>query len=74
MFSDGKIEAIVPEVSLGEGHDIERLQGGVLAPGFIDAQVNGGGGRMLNDEPTPETMFVIARAIANTERPAFCRR
>ncbi|KAB2752404.1 N-acetylglucosamine-6-phosphate deacetylase [Brucella anthropi] len=61
VFSDGKIEAIVPEASLGEAHDVERLNGGVLAPGFIDAQVNGGGGRMLNDQPTPETMFTIAK-------------
>ncbi|MEL4070374.1 N-acetylglucosamine-6-phosphate deacetylase [Ochrobactrum sp. GPK 3] len=60
VFSDGKVEAIVPEAALGEAHQVERLKGGVIAPGFIDAQVNGGGGRMLNDQPTPETMFVIA--------------
>jgi N-acetylglucosamine-6-phosphate deacetylase len=34
----------------------------VLAPGFIDLQVNGGGGILLNDEPTPEAMRAIARA------------
>ena len=33
-----------------------------LAPGFIDLQVNGGGGVLLNDEPTPEAMRAIARA------------
>ncbi|MGU3399591.1 N-acetylglucosamine-6-phosphate deacetylase [Brucellaceae bacterium D45D] len=60
VFSDGKVEAIVPEADLAEAHQVERLNGGILAPGFIDAQVNGGGGRMLNDAPTPETMFVIA--------------
>ncbi|MBC2886116.1 N-acetylglucosamine-6-phosphate deacetylase [Ochrobactrum sp. CM-21-5] len=60
VFNGGSIEAIVPEASLGEEHIVERLAGGILAPGFIDAQVNGGGGRMLNDQPTPETMFMIA--------------
>lgn len=60
VFGDGKVEAIVPEAALGESHDVLRLDGGVLTPGFIDAQVNGGGGRMLNDDPTPETMYVIA--------------
>lgn len=60
VFSDGKVEAIMPETELCKAHQVERLAGGVLAPGFIDAQVNGGGGRMLNDAPTPETMFVIA--------------
>src|SRR5260370_12161023 len=36
--------------------------GALLAPGFIDLQVNGGGGILLNDEPTPEGMRAIARA------------
>jgi len=36
--------------------------GTVLAPGFIDLQVNGGGGVLLNDEPTPDAMRAIARA------------
>lgn len=33
-----------------------------LAPGFIDLQVNGGGGVLLNDDPSPEAMRAIARA------------
>src|SRR6476661_5077059 len=40
-----------------------RLPAGTfLAPGFIDLQVNGGGGVLLNDHPSPETMRAIARA------------
>ena len=40
-----------------------RLAPGVfLAPGFIDLQVNGGGGVLLNDQPTAEGMRAIARA------------
>ena len=40
-----------------------RLQAGAfLAPGFIDLQVNGGGGVLLNDQPTADGMRVIARA------------
>jgi len=40
-----------------------RLQAGAfLAPGFIDLQVNGGGGILLNDQPTPDGMRAIARA------------
>lgn len=34
----------------------------ILAPGFIDLQVNGGGGVLLNDAPTPEAMRSIAQA------------
>jgi N-acetylglucosamine-6-phosphate deacetylase len=38
------------------------LAGGMLAPGFIDVQVNGGGGALLNDHPTAETVRTIANA------------
>ena len=34
----------------------------MLVPGFIDLQVNGGGGVLLNDAPTPESMAAISRA------------
>jgi N-acetylglucosamine-6-phosphate deacetylase len=34
----------------------------MLVPGFIDLQVNGGGGVLLNDAPTPDAMRAIARA------------
>lgn len=43
---------------------IERiaLAGGMLAPGLVDLQVNGGGGVLLNEEPTPEGVAAIAAA------------
>src|SRR5262245_28567394 len=34
----------------------------ILAPGFIDAQVNGGGNVMLNNTPTSEACLAIAAA------------
>jgi N-acetylglucosamine-6-phosphate deacetylase len=40
----------------------EFLAGSILAPGFVDLQVNGGGGVLLNDAPTPDAMRAIARA------------
>jgi len=36
--------------------------GAFLAPGFIDLQVNGGGGVLLNDQPTVDGMCAIAKA------------
>lgn len=38
------------------------LGGDYLLPGFIDVQVNGGGGRLFNDDPSVETIRVIAAA------------
>ena len=37
-------------------------QGQILAPGLIDAQVNGGGNLLLNNAPTVETCLAIAKA------------
>jgi N-acetylglucosamine-6-phosphate deacetylase len=39
-----------------------KLQGGILAPGFIDVQVNGGGGALLNADPSVATLRKIAES------------
>ena len=38
------------------------LQGQLLLPGFIDSQVNGGGGVLFNDAPSVETIGAIGAA------------
>jgi N-acetylglucosamine-6-phosphate deacetylase len=38
------------------------LDGGFLLPGFVDTQVNGGGGLLFNDAPTLETIATIGAA------------
>ena len=38
------------------------LDGGILSPGFIDWQINGGGGVLFNGEPTVEGIAAIAAA------------
>ena len=45
-----------------EGAEQVDLAGQLLLPGFIDVQVNGGGGRLFNDDPSVETIAVIAAA------------
>ena len=50
-ISQGRIESIA--FGEAEAHASIRLPAeAVLAPGFIDIQVNGGGGVLLNDQPT----------------------
>lgn len=38
------------------------LQGHLLLPGFIDTQVNGGGGVLFNDDPSVQSIDAIGRA------------
>ena len=38
------------------------LGGGLLAPGFIDVQVNGGGGALMNDGPSADVVACIAKS------------
>ncbi|WP_298936508.1 N-acetylglucosamine-6-phosphate deacetylase [uncultured Ruegeria sp.] len=61
---DGRIEAVVPVSDLGPDVQTTTVDGGFLAPGFVDLQVNGGGGLMLNNAPEVETLRVMAAAHA----------
>lgn len=64
-LADGRIAAILrPGDALPAGVARVALSGGILAPGFVDLQVNGGGGVLLNDAPTPETVATMAAAHA----------
>ena len=57
-----KIAAVFPSNQLRAGADVTDLGDGILAPGFIDVQVNGGGGVNLNDTPTVNGVLTIAQA------------
>ena len=46
------------------GANIHALNGGIIAPGFVDLQVNGGGGVMFNDDQSVSTLKTIAQAHA----------
>ena len=56
-----RIAAIVPYAERPDGEAYD-LAGGLLAPGYIDVQVNGGGGVLFNDDPSPEAIARIAAA------------
>lgn len=55
LCADGRITAIEPTAAA------PTLRGSLL-PGFVDLQVNGAGGRSV-DEATPEALATVARAV-----------
>lgn len=63
LVEGAHITAIVaqndPRVAQAKQHD---LRGHLLLPGFIDVQVNGGGGVLFNETPTVEALASIAAA------------
>ena len=62
LLADGTIRDIVADDAIPATARTTRLAGGTLAAGFIDLQVNGGGGVMFNDAPTAATIAAIGRA------------
>ncbi|WP_137931296.1 N-acetylglucosamine-6-phosphate deacetylase [Mesorhizobium comanense] len=62
VVRDGRVEAIVPSGALASDIRAVETGGGMLAPGFVDIQVNGGGGVMLNDHPDVASIETICRA------------
>ena len=48
--------------ALPSGCDLINVDGRYIVPGFIDTQVNGGGGVLFNDTPTVEGLAAIASA------------
>ena len=62
LVRDGRIEAVVGAREVVGADRVIDLGGDLLVPGFIDAQVNGGGGALFNDDPSAATIAIIARA------------
>jgi N-acetylglucosamine-6-phosphate deacetylase len=62
VLGGGRIAAVVRAEDVPPGCRMEDLGGHLLAPGFIDVQVNGGGGVLFNDAPTVEGIDAIGRA------------
>jgi N-acetylglucosamine-6-phosphate deacetylase len=63
VIQDGWIADIVTDEDASlKGLAVHDLKGALLLPGFIDTQVNGGGGVLFNDDPSALTIRRIAAA------------
>ncbi len=63
LISAGRIEDVVlsDDPRCRDAVNVD-LQGKILLPGFIDVQVNGGGGVLFNDDPSLESIRAIGSA------------
>jgi len=62
VVTDGRVEGLIAADS---PTDSERVPvDGMIVPGFIDLQVNGGGGVLLNNSPTLDGIRTIVSAFA----------
>ncbi|TMM46060.1 N-acetylglucosamine-6-phosphate deacetylase [Colwellia ponticola] len=58
-IADGKITSIDQNIS-----QIDIMATGLVVPGYIDLQVNGGGGALFNDSPSVEQLKTMIKAHA----------
>ncbi|ENZ81043.1 N-acetylglucosamine-6-phosphate deacetylase [Caulobacter vibrioides] len=62
LIRNGKIAGLVDTAQIPSEAERRDLDGGLLVPGYIDTQVNGGGGVLFNDSPTVEAIAAIGAA------------
>ena len=60
LVQDGRVAGIVPAAEAANATQAP----GWIVPGLVDLQVNGGGGVMLNDDPSPQGIARICEAHA----------
>ncbi len=64
LIKNDRVQDIVPNSANIDAERLESLDGGIVVPGFIDLQVNGGGGVLLNEKPDVDGIAAICRAHA----------
>ena len=62
LINEGVVEGVVAAADVPFGVARHDLDGGMLVPGFIDLQVNGGGGVLLNDDRSLSGLRTICGA------------
>ncbi|MDX3925104.1 MAG: N-acetylglucosamine-6-phosphate deacetylase [Shinella sp.] len=64
LIEGGRVAAIRARGDIPEAARIVAMDGARIVPGFVDLQVNGGGGVLLNEEPSVDGIRTICAAHA----------
>ena len=65
LLAKDRCAGVIDREQVPVDFEMVELDGGLLAPGFIDLQVNGGGGVLFNDHPTLAGIKTICDAHAS---------
>jgi N-acetylglucosamine-6-phosphate deacetylase len=63
LVNDGSITGIAPRARVPAEFQVVEAEG-LIVPGFVDLQVNGGGGVLFNNDPTADGIRTICAAHA----------
>jgi len=69
-INKGHIETLGKKANIPQGDHIVTTAH-IACPGYIDLQINGGGGVMFNNDPTPKGLRVIGQAHAQRGTTSF---
>lgn len=64
LLDGAQIVAVLPQAEVPANTPRQMIAGHLLVPGFIDTQVNGGGGVLFNDTPEVSALARLAEAHA----------
>ncbi|MBS0848610.1 N-acetylglucosamine-6-phosphate deacetylase [Citrobacter sp. JGM124] len=68
VIADGQIQQITPVDALPAGIETRHVGGAIIAPGFIDVQLNGCGGVQFNDSPDAVSLATLETMQRANER------
>lgn len=62
VIREGRVAALAAAEDVPEDLPLSDLDGGMLVPGFVDLQVNGGGGVLFNEATDAESLATLCAA------------
>lgn len=71
LIRDQLIEGIIPDADIPADINIADAKGLLLAPGFIDLQIYGGGGYLFSNDPAAEALDAICNGLVKEGTTTF---